>query len=212
MDDEITIAVVAAGPVTRAGLQTLLEYEPGLEVVVSKASLDELGRSCGVDVVVYAAGADSWGQAERIMRRCPDAAWLWLVDEVLSSPVIRLVTAGGAPRGLLPVQASPEEIRAAVRALAEGLSVFHPAFLSPRQTGSQDDWEEFEELVEPLTPREQEVLQQLAGGLTNRQIAVRLGISEHTVKYHISSIYSKLQALNRAEAVQVGIRLGLIGL
>jgi DNA-binding NarL/FixJ family response regulator len=66
------------------------------------------------------------------------------------------------------------------------------------------------ELIEELTARESEVLQLLAQGLANKQIALALGISEHTVKFHISSIYAKLGVTNRTEAVTQGARLGLI--
>jgi DNA-binding NarL/FixJ family response regulator len=67
-----------------------------------------------------------------------------------------------------------------------------------------------EPLHEPLTARETEVLQLLAQGLANKQIAVALGISEHTVKFHISSIYGKLEVTNRTEAVRAGARRGLV--
>ncbi len=69
-----------------------------------------------------------------------------------------------------------------------------------------------EPLVEPLTPRERQVLEHLAEGLSNREIAARLGISEHTVKFHVSAIYGKLGAASRAEAVRHGLRHGLITL
>lgn len=65
-------------------------------------------------------------------------------------------------------------------------------------------------LVDPLTDREAEVLQLLARGMANKQIALELGISEHTVKFHISSIYTKLGAGNRTEAVRLGVRRGLV--
>jgi DNA-binding NarL/FixJ family response regulator len=64
--------------------------------------------------------------------------------------------------------------------------------------------------TEHLTPRELEVLGMLADGLGNREIASRLGVSDHTVKYHISSILDKLGAATRTEAVTVGLRMGLI--
>jgi DNA-binding NarL/FixJ family response regulator len=69
---------------------------------------------------------------------------------------------------------------------------------------------EVEELLEPLTPREQEVLRMLALGLANRQIASRLNISEHTIKFHVAAILGKLGAASRTEAVAIGIRHGLI--
>ncbi|MBE0410964.1 MAG: response regulator transcription factor [Anaerolineales bacterium] len=66
--------------------------------------------------------------------------------------------------------------------------------------------------AEPLTERENQVLQLVAGGLANKQIGHELGISEHTVKFHISAIYAKLEASNRAEAVRIGVKRGLITL
>ena len=66
------------------------------------------------------------------------------------------------------------------------------------------------ETVEELTPREVEVLRLLADGLGNKEVALRLGISDHTVKFHISSILAKLGAGSRTEAVTLGIRRGLI--
>ncbi|MFM8426566.1 MAG: response regulator transcription factor, partial [Chloroflexota bacterium] len=69
-----------------------------------------------------------------------------------------------------------------------------------------------ESLTEPLTAREKEVLQHMAEGLANKQIALTLGISEHTVKFHLSALYAKLGAASRTEAVKRGIELGLISL
>ena len=69
-----------------------------------------------------------------------------------------------------------------------------------------------EPLAEPLTAREKEVLQHMAEGLANKQIALALGISEHTVKFHLSALYAKLGAASRTEAVKRGIELGLISL
>ncbi len=66
------------------------------------------------------------------------------------------------------------------------------------------------EVVEELTPREIEVLRMMAEGLGNKEIAVRLGISDHTVKFHISSILAKVGASSRTEAVTIGIRMGLV--
>jgi DNA-binding NarL/FixJ family response regulator len=68
------------------------------------------------------------------------------------------------------------------------------------------------ELYEALTPRELEVLEVLAEGLSNKSIASRLGITEHTVKFHVSSIFAKLGAENRTDAVRRGVRRGLITL
>jgi DNA-binding NarL/FixJ family response regulator len=73
-----------------------------------------------------------------------------------------------------------------------------------------DGFREPPSLIEPLTPREQEVLVLLADGLRNREIATRLGISEHTVKFHLAAIFGKLGASSRTEVVRKALRLGLI--
>jgi DNA-binding NarL/FixJ family response regulator len=115
--------------------------------------------------------------------------------------------------GVLPIEASAEELQAAVRAVYEGLIVAAPALLKPMlapiQAISAPDSD-----PEPasLTERENQVLQLLARGLPNKQIALQLGISEHTVKFHVSAIYAKLQAANRTEAVRSGVLRGLISL
>ncbi len=106
--------------------------------------------------------------------------------------------------GILPVESSAEELTAAVHALSQGLIVGAPHLL----------FESEGEPVEsgPLTERELEVLNLLSRGLANKQIAVELGISEHTVKFHVSSIYTKLGVTNRTEAVRAGLRGGWIAL
>ncbi|NUQ86773.1 MAG: response regulator transcription factor [Anaerolineales bacterium] len=106
--------------------------------------------------------------------------------------------------GILPTEASAEELIAAIHALSQGLIVGAPALLfsSENEVTPQD----------PLTDREVEVLGLLAKGLANKQIAASLGISEHTVKFHVSSIYTKLNVTNRAEAVREGLRGGWIAL
>jgi DNA-binding NarL/FixJ family response regulator len=106
--------------------------------------------------------------------------------------------------GLLQLSASPEQIVQAIRSVAAGLMVFDSA-LAPQPS-------EDEASVEELTPREAEVLQLIAEGLGNREIALRLNISEHTIKFHIRSILGKLGAASRTDAVARGLRGGLIEL
>ena len=114
------------------------------------------------------------------------------------------------------MDASAEELIAAVRALHEGLIVAAPHLFSRLLANRPQAGEALvfntpdRALVEALTARETEVLQLLAQGLANKQIAVLLSISEHTVKFHVSSIYAKLGAANRTEAVRLGARQGLI--
>jgi len=101
---------------------------------------------------------------------------------------------------------SADQIIAAVHAAAAGLQVM----AAEEGMAETSMHEPVEEIVEPLTPREMDVLEMLAEGLSNKMIAHRLSISDHTAKFHVNSILAKLHAGTRTEAVTRGIRLGLI--
>ncbi len=120
-----------------------------------------------------------------------------LLDPADSRPASSLLRAG--IRGAIPADATPQEIEAAMHAVNAGLVVTTPASLA-----------DLEELAEPLSDREAEVLDLLAEGLSNKLIAHRLNISEHTVKTHVASIFGKLGASSRTEAVSQAIRRGLV--
>jgi DNA-binding CsgD family transcriptional regulator len=96
---------------------------------------------------------------------------------------------------------------------AEDLDGVTALLLDARDVGHDDDREGVSErLVESLTAREQEVLEHIAAGLSNRQIASALGISEHTVKFHVSALLGKLGVSSRAAAIRHGLRRGLVTL
>ncbi len=110
-------------------------------------------------------------------------------------------------RGAISWDATPHEIESAVQAVNEGLVVATPAAIA----GLLPDAPPFaEELAEPLSTRELEVLELVAEGLSNKLIAHGLNISEHTVKTHVASIFAKLGASSRTEAVSQAIRRGLV--
>ena len=110
--------------------------------------------------------------------------------------------------GVVSPDAPPEELAAALTATARGLIVLPKSLIE----GLLREPADIEELSEPLTAREREVLELLGRGLSNKLIARELHISEHTVKFHVSSLYAKLGVSNRAEAVSQGARYGLISL
>jgi len=124
--------------------------------------------------------------------------------EIVHDPSEADVVVGESPRA---GDVTAEQIVAAVHAAAAGLIVMPAgegiALQSPMHEPLQDT-------VEPLTPREMDVLEMLAEGLSNKMIAHRLSISDHTAKFHVNSILAKLNAGTRTEAVTRGIRLGLI--
>ncbi len=113
-------------------------------------------------------------------------------------------------RAILTRDAKPEEILAAIQAGITGLVAIHPDALDSLLRTDADKQSELDAPDRILTPREIEVLRMIAEGLGNKEIASKLKISDHTVKFHISSMFAKLGAANRTEAVTLGIRLGLI--
>jgi DNA-binding NarL/FixJ family response regulator len=138
-----------------------------------------------------------------------DSTFVILTDDpekFLAADVLR-----SGVRAILPREAKPEEIFAAIQGSVAGLVVLHPdaldSVLAPTRGEGQTELDASEQI---LTLREIEVLGMIAEGLGNKEIASKLGISDHTVKFHISSILVKLGASNRAEAVTLGIRHGLI--
>ncbi|HMJ60205.1 MAG TPA: response regulator transcription factor, partial [Bryobacteraceae bacterium] len=113
---------------------------------------------------------------------------------------------GNAVRAHLPADATASEVLAAVAAVGQGLVVLTQA-QAERLLPARPH---LPRLVEALTPREVEVLRLMGDGLVNKEIADRLGISEHTAKFHVASILGKLQASSRTDAVAQGMRRGLI--
>ena len=120
----------------------------------------------------------------------------------------RLLQSGA--RGILRSDSSANEIADALHAVSTGLAVLSPELLDVLLPAAETQETAPLTWQEPLTGRESEVLALLAEGAGNREIAVKLGVSEHTAKFHVSSILSKLGASSRTEAVTRGYRLGLI--
>jgi DNA-binding NarL/FixJ family response regulator len=113
-------------------------------------------------------------------------------------------------RAVLPTDISPDQLAATLQAVTTGLLVVHPTEIAAILPAAAPASQPLTELPEPLTRREREVLQMLAVGLANKEIASRLNISDHTAKFHVASILGKLGAASRAEAVTLGIRRGLV--
>ncbi len=200
------VFVVASTPVTRAGLRSMLAGVEGTDVrvvgdVASPADPPALPEA---DVVLL---ADEELLEETAVAEDGTQA-LVLVSED-DHAVLRLRALPLRGWGIVPPDAPPEELAAALSAAAQGLIVLPKSLTARLLQGSAAS---VEELPEPLTAREREVLDLLGRGLSNRLIARELHISEHTVKFHISSLYAKLEVGDRAEAVSQGARYGLISL
>ena len=190
----IRVLLDVSSPALRAGLRALLSSDRTIKVV--NDSLDEDSEA---DVVITSASHVS--RANHGLNDSPSAAILLLSDHPANVREMRR-----SPRawGILPTESSAEELSAAVHALSQGLVVGTAMLLFESESESLGRG--------PLTDRELEVLGLLSKGLANKQIAVTLGISEHTVKFHVSSIYTKLNVTNRTEAVREGLRGGWIAL
>ena len=202
------VLVVSPYPTVRAGLRALLGGAPDLEVVWEAQGPAGIGGSWPVQpdlaLVDEASGTETVAAIEA---RAPELGIVLLVDD--QRPPVD--ASGSAPRGYLMHDATADELIAAVRAVAQGLSVFDPALLpSTRRTVNTMEADPGAFADDILTPRESEVLHLLAAGLPNKLIAVRLGVSEHTAKFHVSSVLSKLGAASRTEAVTTAARRGLL--
>ena len=177
------VQVAAHSAAVRAGLEALVASSP--ELLLTEAYSD----------VVLAAVP--------LQELTPAPAIVLLGDEAWSAEALR-----AGVRAVLPPDASAAEILAAIQAAAAGMALVEPGELeamiakgNPAATGEPST---------PLTGRELEVLRMLADGAANKTIAWKLGISEHTVKFHVAQILAKLNAGTRTEAVTLGIRQGLI--
>jgi two-component system nitrate/nitrite response regulator NarL len=205
--DDLRVLIVADDPLARAGLGALLANRPGCTVIGQVAGDADLLAELDVyrpDILVWDLGWHPTPTVERLAdlrdARLPIVALL--ADETHAADVWTV-----GVRGLLLRDADAENLVAALLAVVQGLAVLDPA-LATTVLPTRDQLPG--PPVEELTPRESEVLQLLAEGLPNKTIAYRLGISEHTVKFHVNAILGKLGAQSRTEAVVRATRLGLI--
>jgi DNA-binding CsgD family transcriptional regulator len=195
----IRVGVLSNNPMIRSGLRALVEADPELDSVPE-------GGNCDVLIV---SGTPGLGRSLFSVTIPEPVPPMLIITEVAES-YRSFLRETGCTFGLLPPTASELQVRAAVRALAAGLSAGAPEIMRTFYSGRNPP----ADLADggELSPREAQVLQLLSVGLLNKEIAAQLDISEHTVKYHISSIFAKLEATNRVEAIRAGIRLGILDL
>jgi NarL family two-component system response regulator YdfI len=209
----IRVFIVAASPLSRANLQNVLTARK-VEVVGSAPNLESLWdqpTDVEVDIILVEASGDHSEEMIDTLNQSQlssEAAIVVLSDRFEPGRLAEALRAG--VRAVLPGDMSPDQIVAGLEAAAAGLIVLHPAEVDAMLPQAEPASSPLAELIEPLTPRESEVLQMLASGLANKEIATRLAISDHTVKFHVASILGKLGAASRTEAVTLGIRRGLV--
>ena len=205
--------IVAASPLVRAGLENVLAAQ-GVKSAGALSSVELLADYLDegeADVVVVDVSGE---QLETVLGAIHQleitsiAAVVLLADHPAPGFLAEAVRTGiGA---ILPTRASSEQLVAAMQGAMAGLVVIYRGEINSIFPAARPSFHPFADLPEPLTPREREVLQMLASGLANKEIATRLTISEHTVKFHVASILGKLGAASRTEAVALGIRHGLV--
>jgi DNA-binding NarL/FixJ family response regulator len=210
----IRVLIVAASSISQSGLENLLRASTSLQVVRVVADFGQLSESVEElqpDVVVAEITGQDRTLPEEILKLAEEApvAIVLLVDDANTERDLDALRNG--VRAVLPRNMSPGGIVAAVEAVGVGLAVLLPERLDNLLRESTVSHRAVSPpLVEALTPREIEVLGMMVEGWGNKEISTRLGISEHTVKFHVASIMGKLNASSRTEAVTSGIRHGLI--
>ncbi|MPZ24153.1 MAG: DNA-binding response regulator [Dehalococcoidia bacterium] len=207
--EPVRVAVISPYPTVRAGLRAMLEGADGLDVV-GDASPPGLGRDAEIveaDVIVVDVPAGSEEMLATIEDILPGTPLVVLTT--VGEHVSQVADGGQPARGYLLKEAGRVQLVAAIMALRSGLAVIDPSLaaggggmgphLADRPSGL-------------LTDREVDVLRLMALGLPNKAIALRLGISDHTVKFHVGAILGRLGASSRTEAVMIAARQGLLPL
>ena len=211
----IRVVVSANSAVSRSGLESIVRNSEFLMLSGSFAGWSQLGSGMrelqpeialaelNHDELDSFEGSQSTGSTDSII------PIVVLMDRAEARWIARVLRRG--VKGILPRNASSAEIVWAIQAANSGLFLFDEGAVEQltARFGSERLLERAV-VVEELTERELELLRKLAEGLGNKQIASSLAISEHTVKFHISSILDKLHASSRTEAVTIGIRMGLV--
>jgi DNA-binding NarL/FixJ family response regulator len=205
---DVRVLIVGDSPLARAGLAALLSPQPGLSIVGQTSTDTDLLTA----LTAYTPDALTWDMGWETQRGLEQ-----LADVQTDAPpiLVLLSNAGRAAdalnagaRGVLLQETDSDVLASALKAVAMGLIVVAPELADAMVAAPGDDNTALPE--EALTPRELEVLSLLAEGLPNKTVASRLGISEHTVKFHVNAVMSKLGAQSRTEAVVRATRMGLI--
>lgn len=226
----ITVFIVAGSAIVRAGLESVVQTNDEFVVTGSAAEISvapsNFSAGQGVDILLVNVEREkdfddllefiSDGLEENNL---PATIVLFSLELLNSENLIKALK--GGVRGMLPHNASADEISAIVNSAAAGLFSFSPEsaeeflslFVETDLSASpvENNKQSFEdEMIETLTPREAEILEMLTDGASNKSIAYQLNISEHTVKFHVASIFGKLGVNTRTEAVTQSLRRGLI--
>ena len=211
----LRILIVADDPLARAGIASLLADQAAVTVTGLAGGDGDLTAAVAAyapDVLMWDLGWDAAGRIDVLSRFCDDHALP--VVTLLGHPAGAVSVQAAGARGLLSRASDGAQLAAAALAVGQGLLVFDPELLPAPVLAAAGQNTDGTGAVSPpfeqLSARELDVLRGMAEGLSNKQIARSLGISEHTVKFHINAILGKLDAQSRTEAVVRATRAGLI--
>ncbi|WP_028936607.1 response regulator [Pseudonocardia spinosispora] len=213
-DPELRVVLADDQAIVREGLVTVLGLLPGITVVGSAADGDravELVAEHRPDVLLTdlrMPHCDGVRATERVRAAHPDTAVVVLTTYAEDESVLAALRAGAV--GWLSKDSDAEAIGHALRSAAAGQSTIDAAVLARLVASAERAPTRTDQPPDELTPREIEVLGLIAEGLTNRQIARRLVISETTVKTHINHLFTKAGLRGRADAVRYAYRNGLV--
>ncbi len=206
-DLPVRLLVVAQETLARAGLAAVLEGRPGVQIVgqcSADGELDAMLTATRPEVLLWDLGWDPESQLEMLARRSADLPpTVVLLSEAEAFQEARRLGA----RALLSREADGEMLALAANCARRGMILIDPALEHLQHEAHAED---LRPAGGDLSERELEVLRLVAEGLANKAIAARLGISDHTVKFHLNSVLRKLGAQSRTEAVVRATRLGLL--
>jgi len=209
-DSPLHIMLIAASSQRRGALASMATRSTHARITTNPAiSLERIFQAAADVIIVDADSPSMPAGVIQLAEALPGGAGLIaLVDNPDSPWVVSALHSG--INAILSREVTLEELRLAILAAETGLVLLHPSSAQSLRHQHFNRDHDSSGVVESLTGREQEVLRLVSEGLGNKEIAVKLNISDHTVKFHISSILGKLGAASRTEAVSQGIRRGFI--
>jgi NarL family two-component system response regulator LiaR len=214
-DGSIRVLLVDDHAVVREGLRTFLDLQDGLDVVGEaedgEQAVSEAER-LRPDVILMdlvMPNLDGVGAMRALRERLPDARVIVLTSFADDERLLPAIQAGAA--GYLLKNVQPKELARAVRAAHAGEALLDPLVAARLVEEIAHPSQRAEPDAQHLTPREREVLELIGGGLSNKRIALELGVSEKTVKAHVGHLLAKLGVADRTQAALYAVRVGLVG-
>ena len=216
MSESIRILIADDHAIVREGLRALIATEPGMQLVAEASDGMEAvskAHALNPDVILLdmmMPRLDGIGAINEIKKDCPEAKILVLTSFVEDEKVFTAIKSGAL--GYLLKDSSPQDLLNAVRNTARGEVSLHPTIATKLIRELKQPAQDKPKTESPLTEREVEILQFVAQGLTNDEIAEKLVVSERTVRTHVSNILAKLQLANRTQAALYALKEGLASL